>query len=388
MTDLDKYIEVSHFTGDGYKPLVDYGEWRVAVLRFIDELLPENIDCMDAHQETDEVFILVEGKCILFVGEPEDGGIKEIAAIPMEKNKLYNVKRGVYHTHTLSADAHVIIVENQDTTADNTLRLPLLLLAAWELLGLAWAVDLQLGLKRVGCDLILLALLGVFHTLGRRKRERSLFLILVLSTGFLVAAFSLYQRAGGTAGLERFYSDVQLRKGPGTFGNPNFLAHYLVGTTLLGFGWLLFGSSSAPPLARWMVAGATLTSLQALLLTQSRGAYLAIGLTSVLLLIRYAASSKRKTAAWVILLLVAALLLANLFWLPRSLVRQMDPQTPSNRFRLRTYSEALEMIAEGALHPEPLVTHRFAIENYREMIAVNLDKRIHEAMKTVVSFKS
>ena len=55
--------------------------------------------------------------------------------------------------------------------------------------------------------------------------------------------------------------------------------------------------------------------------------------------------------------------------------------------RKRVFKRALEMIAEGALHPEPLVTHRFAIDNYRDMIAVNLDKRTHEAMKTVVSFK-
>ena len=55
--------------------------------------------------------------------------------------------------------------------------------------------------------------------------------------------------------------------------------------------------------------------------------------------------------------------------------------------RKRVFELALEMIAEGALHPEPLVTHRFAIENYRDMIAINLDKRTHEAMKTVVSFK-
>jgi threonine dehydrogenase-like Zn-dependent dehydrogenase len=58
-----------------------------------------------------------------------------------------------------------------------------------------------------------------------------------------------------------------------------------------------------------------------------------------------------------------------------------------NGHRRPVFEIALEMIAGGALHPEPLVTHHFAIENYREMIVVNLDKRTHEAMKTVVSFK-
>ena len=48
---------------------------------------------------------------------------------------------------------------------------------------------------------------------------------------------------------------------------------------------------------------------------------------------------------------------------------------------------ALELIAGNTLHTEPLLTHRFAIDDYREMVAVNLDKSGHEAMKTVVSFK-
>jgi hypothetical protein len=120
---IDELIEETHFTGEGYKPLVDFGEWRVAVLRFIDELLPERIDSMDAHQETDEVFILVEGKCVLFAGRVEGGEITDVSSIAMEPNKVYNVRRGVFHTHTLSKDAHVIIVENRDTTVDNTERL-------------------------------------------------------------------------------------------------------------------------------------------------------------------------------------------------------------------------------------------------------------------------
>ncbi len=108
-------ISVSDFTGAGYQPLVDFDTWRVAVLRYIDELLPERIDRAECHSETDEVFILVEGRCILFLLEVEEAHVHKIHAVDMEPKKLYNVKKGVYHTHTLSEDAHVIIVENQDT---------------------------------------------------------------------------------------------------------------------------------------------------------------------------------------------------------------------------------------------------------------------------------
>ncbi len=123
--DIDHLLGISHFTGEGYQPLVDYESWRVAVLRYIDELQPEKIDLVECHLETDEVFILVEGKCILFLAEVEDNTIVKIHAVDMEPYKLYNVRKGVYHSHTLTKDAHVIIVENQDTALENSARVSL-----------------------------------------------------------------------------------------------------------------------------------------------------------------------------------------------------------------------------------------------------------------------
>ncbi len=108
-------LAVRAYNGEGYKPLIDYGAWRVAILRYIDELLPEKLDKVQRHAETDEVFVLLAGRCILFLS---DG--TEIYAQDMEPYKLYNVKRGSWHTHTLSQDAIVLIVENCDTTSANS----------------------------------------------------------------------------------------------------------------------------------------------------------------------------------------------------------------------------------------------------------------------------
>jgi mannose-6-phosphate isomerase-like protein (cupin superfamily) len=123
MEAVEKLISISDFTGEGYQPLVDFGSWRVAVLRYIDELLPEKINNIECHLETDEVFILIEGRCILFLADVEIGQITKFHAIDMVPGKLYTVKMGVYHTHTLSQDAHVIIVENRDTGSDNSNRI-------------------------------------------------------------------------------------------------------------------------------------------------------------------------------------------------------------------------------------------------------------------------
>ena len=120
MENIDEHLlEIRSFDGAGYQPLIDYDKWRVAILRYCDDLLPERIFAMQRHNETDEVFILLEGRCILFLGEGSDT-VTSITAVDMEPRKLYNVKRGAWHSHTLNNDASVLIVENSDTTIQNS----------------------------------------------------------------------------------------------------------------------------------------------------------------------------------------------------------------------------------------------------------------------------
>lgn len=120
MKNIDEHLlKVHSCEGTGYQPLVDYDKWRVAILRFSDELLPERIFAMQRHNETDEVFVLLEGRCILFIGEGNDA-ITSITGIDMEQRKIYNVKRGAWHSHTLNHEASVLIVENRETTAKNS----------------------------------------------------------------------------------------------------------------------------------------------------------------------------------------------------------------------------------------------------------------------------
>lgn len=115
----ESLLEIRSYDGLGYTPLVDFASWRVAVLRYADECLPQNINDMQRHDETDEVFVLLAGRCVLYLAEGEDT-ITNVYAQDMEPLKLYNVKRGVWHAHTQSEDATVLIVENRDTTLENS----------------------------------------------------------------------------------------------------------------------------------------------------------------------------------------------------------------------------------------------------------------------------
>jgi hypothetical protein len=124
MTRGRRFLEIQEWLGEGYHPCIDYGTWRVAILRYIDELEPENITVMERHNETDEVFVLLNGGCILFIGEG-DTEIEKIHAVNMEPHKLYNIKKCTYHTHVLDHEAIVLIVENRDTGLKNSDRIAL-----------------------------------------------------------------------------------------------------------------------------------------------------------------------------------------------------------------------------------------------------------------------
>ncbi len=117
-------LEILSYGEAGYQPIIDYGSWRVAVLRYCDELLPQNLDAMQRHDETDEVFILLAGHCILFIGDGDET-VETITGVEMEPLNYYNVKRGAWHTHSLDRDATVLIVENRDTSDANSPRIAL-----------------------------------------------------------------------------------------------------------------------------------------------------------------------------------------------------------------------------------------------------------------------
>jgi hypothetical protein len=120
----ESLLEIRTYDEVGYRPLVDYGEWRVAVLNYIDELEPHNITTMQRHEQTDEVFVLLAGRCILYLGTG-DAALEAIYAQNMQPFKTYNVRRSAWHTHTLSQDGRVLIIENRATSDANSPRLPL-----------------------------------------------------------------------------------------------------------------------------------------------------------------------------------------------------------------------------------------------------------------------
>lgn len=115
----EKLLEIGEYIDPGYSPVIDFQTWRVAILNYLEEIHPERINFMERHNETDEVFVLIKGQGILFLGEGEQR-IEKIHPQIMEPGKIYNVKRSTWHTVVLSREGSVLIVENQNTSRENS----------------------------------------------------------------------------------------------------------------------------------------------------------------------------------------------------------------------------------------------------------------------------
>jgi len=115
----ENWLEIQEYNGPGYQPLIDFDSWRVAILRWEEASLPENITSMERHTQTDEVFVLLVGRAMLVLGG-NSNSVDSLHPQILEPANLYNVKQGVWHSVLLSRDASILIVENRDTGVKNT----------------------------------------------------------------------------------------------------------------------------------------------------------------------------------------------------------------------------------------------------------------------------
>jgi len=106
----------------GYRSLMHFNDWRVAILNYIDDCSIDEVRYFEAHQNTDEVFVLLEGEVTLLFADIKENQITNYTTVKLEKQKIYNVKKGIYHTQIMSKDAKLLIVEDKDTGDDNSVK--------------------------------------------------------------------------------------------------------------------------------------------------------------------------------------------------------------------------------------------------------------------------
>ena len=104
-------LEIYEHLGDGYEATMHYSAWRVALLNYTEKF--DNITYLERHLGTDEVFVLLSGRAKLILGA-------EKQVVELERERIYNVRRGAWHAIKVTPDARVLIVENHDTCRENS----------------------------------------------------------------------------------------------------------------------------------------------------------------------------------------------------------------------------------------------------------------------------
>lgn len=110
---MDNIIEIKEYTGEGFKPQVDFGTWRVAIANYKPGWAKGAQTYIERHMQTDEVFVLLEGEVSLLIG-------REMQEVKLEPGKICNVKAGTWHQLQMSENGKVLIVENLDTSRANS----------------------------------------------------------------------------------------------------------------------------------------------------------------------------------------------------------------------------------------------------------------------------
>ncbi|MDR1601947.1 MAG: hypothetical protein LBS42_05915 [Tannerella sp.] len=120
MNSIKKYM----YNGVGYNPVLIREGWQVAILNYLSGHGMNEIDKLEVHNKTDEVFILLKGTAILIAGKP---GAEPLAyeLVKMEQGQIYNVPKGCWHNIAMDEEAGLIIVENDNTHKNDVSYLPL-----------------------------------------------------------------------------------------------------------------------------------------------------------------------------------------------------------------------------------------------------------------------
>ena len=100
--------------GSGFDTVHTFENWKVAFVTHAEQY--GELKIVKRHTKTDEAFLLVKGEATLFTAD----GDEPLDITALQKEKLYVVKKNTWHHLQVSEDALLIVIENSDTSKENT----------------------------------------------------------------------------------------------------------------------------------------------------------------------------------------------------------------------------------------------------------------------------
>lgn len=107
-------MDVIRYEGEGYSSVVKFAGWRIGLINPSEKF--DKLTFFERHNLTDEVFILLSGNATLYTADKEHN----YESHEMKNGLLYKVRAAEWHAVTLEDGALVMVVENVDTSKENS----------------------------------------------------------------------------------------------------------------------------------------------------------------------------------------------------------------------------------------------------------------------------
>ncbi len=112
-------IAVYEFAGEGMQRVFENEKWTVGIKNWKPANDVTGIDCLERHNNTDELFVLVEGACTLIYANESKEGL-EFGVVNMQPNKVYNIPATLWHNTITQKDTKMILIEDSITSMNNS----------------------------------------------------------------------------------------------------------------------------------------------------------------------------------------------------------------------------------------------------------------------------
>jgi ureidoglycolate hydrolase len=112
-------INYLEFSGEGMKRVYENEKWMMGIKNYKPANNIANINCIERHNQTDELFILLNGNCVLVYANQEND-IYKFDAIKMEKNRVYNIPKSLWHNTITQSNTKMALIEDSSTGMNNS----------------------------------------------------------------------------------------------------------------------------------------------------------------------------------------------------------------------------------------------------------------------------
>lgn len=112
-------IQKYEYEGEGLTRVFENEKWMVGIKNWKPANDIANTNCLERHNKTDELFVLLAGSCVLLYANEVNGELV-IESVKMEPMKVYNIPATLWHNTVTQKDTKMILVEDSSTSMENS----------------------------------------------------------------------------------------------------------------------------------------------------------------------------------------------------------------------------------------------------------------------------